>query len=464
MPPTSEVLGERNRGKLGPVVLLVTHVVPLPPTAGNEIRILKLIAWLRDQGWFVILQLRVQELPPDVVAALEQVVDRLVLLPRDPKVSGKSRRAASSNPLVAAVSWRLAGLRQRALAMPAVARFMIRRKPDGGNASNESAAVRTRRLLCPPALVETTRQLCDEYSPKAVIVEYIFLSKCLDAAPAGSLKVIDTIDLFSEKQIGVLAHGIDDPLACTPEEEREYLLKADLVIAIQAREAVQMARLVPERRVITVGIDFEVSKGLHQECVVPGRVLVVGSDNPMNVHGLQTFLASAWPAIAAQCPWASLRIAGKIGTGVDGSIARVELAGWVESLSAEYAAADVVINPVVAGTGLKIKTVEALCHGSAVVAYPNGVDGLARVDPPAFLVADSGSAFAASVIGLLRDSAVRAGLQQAALSYAREQFDRETVYAPLKKEFLVHFAPSQSAARAARLGAESTATAGGRGL
>jgi hypothetical protein len=36
----------------------------------------------------------------------------------------------------------------------------------------------------------------------------------------------------------------------------------------------------------------------------------------------------------------------------------------------------VVINPVVAGTGAKIKTIEALCHLRPVVTWPAGVDGL----------------------------------------------------------------------------------------
>lgn len=70
-----------------------------------------------------------------------------------------------------------------------------------------------------------------------------------------------------------------------------------------------------------------------------------------------------------------------------------------------------VINPTVAGTGLKIKTVEALCHGSAVVAWPNGVDGLPRADPPAFVVAESWVAFGESVVKLMRDQPARVALK-----------------------------------------------------
>ena len=419
-------------------VLLVTHVVPYPPAAGNEIRILKLISWLRDHGCSVTLLLNVRELPPHVTSALSECVDRLVLLPAIYGGPGQKRRPVNTNPLIAGLAWRLAALSQRVEAAPVVRHIIAARRLRKDKTRCEPAVIRVEHGVCPPALVKRTESLCNELRPQVVIAEYIFLSACLDVAPRGTLKIIDTIDMFSQKQSGVVAHGIKDPLAISPEQERERLLKADLIIAIQAREAKLMARLVPERQVITVGIDFEVIEGSPPEQIVLGRVLVVGSDNPMNLHGLRSFLADAWPVIRAQCPWATLRIVGKVGKAVEEPFERVELAGWVKSLAAEYAAADVVINPTVAGTGLKIKTVEALCHGNAVVAWPNGVDGLASADPAAFVVADTWIAFGEAVTKLIHDGPGRARLQEQALKYARDQFDRDRVYAPLAKALLDH--------------------------
>ena len=419
-------------------VLLVTHVVPYPPTAGNEIRILKLIAWLRDHGCSVTLLLNVRELPPQVTAALGECVDRLALLSASHVITGQKQRRVNSKPLIAAIAWRLTALSQRLKALPVMRHIIAAHGNRNDEAHDEPAVIRAERGLCPQALVERTESLCNELRPQIVIAEYIFLSACLDITPRGTLKIIDTHDMFSQKKSGVLAHGIDDPLAITPEQERERLLKADLIIAIQAHEAELMAQLVPERQVITVGIDFEVTEGSPPEQIVPGRVLVVGSDNPMNLHGLRSFLADAWPVICVQCPWATLRIVGKVGKAVEKPLERVELAGWVESLASEYAAADVVINPTVAGTGLKIKTVEALCHGSAVVAWPNGVDGMAPADPAAFVVAGNWIAFGEAVTKLLRDPSGRADLQERALNYARAHFDRDRVYAPLGRALLDH--------------------------
>lgn len=42
--------------------LLITHVIPRPCTAGNEIRIAKLITWLKSSGIKVILLLNTRTL------------------------------------------------------------------------------------------------------------------------------------------------------------------------------------------------------------------------------------------------------------------------------------------------------------------------------------------------------------------------------------------------------------------
>jgi hypothetical protein len=58
------------------------------------------------------------------------------------------------------------------------------------------------------------------------------------------------------------------------------------------------------------------------------------------------------------------------------SVAGVYVAGAVEDVTPFYREASLVINPVVAGTGAKIKTIEALCHLRPIVTWPAGIDGL----------------------------------------------------------------------------------------
>src|SRR5450631_16299 len=63
-----------------PTILIVSHVVPFPPAAGNEIRILKMIQWLRRQGYRVVYLLNAKTLKPEKWQALRMVVDELHLV------------------------------------------------------------------------------------------------------------------------------------------------------------------------------------------------------------------------------------------------------------------------------------------------------------------------------------------------------------------------------------------------
>ena len=50
--------------------------------------------------------------------------------------------------------------------------------------------------------------------------------------------------------------------------------------------------------------------------------------------------------------------------------------GFVKELHTFYDAIDIALNPMVGGTGLKIKTVEPLCYGKPVLTTPSGAQGL----------------------------------------------------------------------------------------
>jgi hypothetical protein len=61
------------------------------------------------------------------------------------------------------------------------------------------------------------------------------------------------------------------------------------------------------------------------------------------------------------------------------------------------------VNPAVAGTGLKIKTVESIAFFRPIVTWPNGVDGIGRPLLALCHVAENWYEFAEKTIALLRD-------------------------------------------------------------
>ena len=76
-------------------------------------------------------------------------------------------------------------------------------------------------------------------------------------------------------------------------------------------------------------------------------------------------------------PMIQLTVAGDVGTGLVSEVPGVVRLGRVPDLAPLYEEARVVINPAAAGTGVKIKTLEALGYFRPVVTWPSGVDGIA---------------------------------------------------------------------------------------
>jgi FkbM family methyltransferase len=266
---------------------------------------------------------------------------------------------------------------------------------------------------------------CERYEAVAVVAEYVWMAQIHQHLPANVVKLVDTHDLMHARKEVYDGHDIHPWIRVTRQREAQLLSLADIIIAIQEEEAKVFQSMVPERRVVTVGHWAESIFAAGTPPIGDG-VMIVGSNNPSNIHCLKQFLKDGWPKVLRAVPDARLRVYGRLAEEIseqDG----VALIGFVPSLDPAYAAAKVVINPVQLGTGLKIKTVEALARGKAVVATSEGSAGLP--DDGAFIIEDDPETFAAHVSGLLMNDEERATYEQRALSYAKRRFSCEAVMA-----------------------------------
>jgi glycosyltransferase involved in cell wall biosynthesis len=246
------------------------------------------------------------------------------------------------------------------------------------------------------------------------LIEYVFLSKLACVFPGSVRTIIDTHDLMGDRDKIYLNCGLQPAwFATTPKEEIRALNRADAVIAIQQEEARYLRRYV-SAEVFCVG---HVGALDIRPVADPGgsRILFVGSANPINIHGLEWFVRSVLPKIRARIPDCELAIAGPAGSGRTWPNGVFAL-GPVESLALAYAEAALVINPVTFGTGLPVKTIEALSYGKPLVATTAGVRGLALQFAEAFYVAEDADGFARAVVELLQNRAARARLSQNALA------------------------------------------------
>jgi hypothetical protein len=292
------------------------------------------------------------------------------------------------------------------------------------------------RTFCPDLLVEVLLRLDVTLQPEIFLVDYVFMTRALPLVRSEALKVVDTIDVFSTKRDKVIQYQIEDSLALTAKEEADLLDKADLVISIQADEAEELRRLVPNKSIVIAGVDFGPIDSVPLPVPDP-VILLVASDNSMNVKGLKDFLRFAWPLIRREVPNAELRVGGTVGARIEiEDDAAVRIMGRIENLPSAYAQARVVINPAVAGTGLKIKTVEALCYLRPIVVWPSGVDGVGAEVQALCHIATDWYTFARHVIVICNtDDAAQSLISSR--DAIRGRFSADTVYQALGAAFRV---------------------------
>ena len=124
-----------------------------------------------------------------------------------------------------------------------------------------------------------------------------------------------------------------------------------------------------------------------------------------NVDALMWFARDVLPEVLARAPGARLLVTG---SNVPAPVLRlagpsIVFTGRVPDLEEFYAKARVVIVPMRYGSGVKIKTIEALQFGVPTVATSVGAEGLELVERDCLLVDDDAQGFAFKVAALLED-------------------------------------------------------------
>jgi hypothetical protein len=256
-----------------------------------------------------------------------------------------------------------------------------------------------------------------EFRPHAVLMVYIWHSALLSTLPAGVLRVLDAQDVFADRNARMARAGVAQQwYSVTAAEEARGLARFDVVLAIQEHEAAHYRALAP-RDVVTVGHMLPIiDAGAPSESP---RLLIVASDNAVNVDGVRWFLDRIWPAVKARRAEATLDIVGRVCTALsprDG----VSLRGPIDDLQAAYASSRLVVNPLRGGTGLKIKGAEALAAGRVVISTPSAAEGLESATGRGLVVADGETAMVDAIVALLGDDVTVARLSLAATEFARE--------------------------------------------
>lgn len=282
-------------------------------------------------------------------------------------------------------------------------------------------------------------KVCEKFKPEAIIVEYVrlayLLETCRMAIPEGCRTLIDTHDVQFERQARFHDSGQVHDIDITATEEARALSTADAAIAIQATDALKLSAICPGLKVIVAGF----AENIYQHPARDNpenavRVAFFGSDMPPNRDAASLLVKRIFPLLRSRfAERFELHLFGKVCETFTGElqVPGLILHGFVDDLAGAYAQIDLIANPIAFGGGLKIKNVEALCHGRAMLTTSVGSEGLESGIGTGFLVADSETEFASCLEKLIEDDALRNRLSLQASEFARQYFSAEAVYGEL---------------------------------
>ena len=199
--------------------------------------------------------------------------------------------------------------------------------------------------------------------------------------------------------------------------ERRWLPEYDLVLTASEADARRTEELSPDARVAVY--PNTIPWVPLPERAAEGPPVVVFSGNleyHPNAAAVRWFRREIWPRLRERHPELIWRLIGKnpeaVRRYVNGD-ARIELVGPVEDAVAAIARATVAVAPLLAGSGTRVKILEAWAAGVPVVSTPIGAEGLGATPGRELALAETAAEFAAAVDDLLRDAEKRRKLARA---------------------------------------------------
>ncbi|MBC8102955.1 MAG: glycosyltransferase [Cytophagales bacterium] len=217
--------------------------------------------------------------------------------------------------------------------------------------------------------------------------------------------------------------------------EQAACRRADLVLAVSEKDAGVFAELLRGTgaaatvRVTPIGVDSGYFAPRNSPSRVSPMILTVGTMYwPPNVAGVRWFCAEILPLIRRQAPDACFQIVGTKPTPAVRALARtgqgcIRVTGTVPDVRPFMADCGVFVVPLRAGSGMRVKILNALAMGLPVVSTTLGAEGIAVTDRENILLADTPEAFAAAVIRVLADRALAARLGAGGRALAVRSYD-----------------------------------------
>lgn len=218
--------------------------------------------------------------------------------------------------------------------------------------------------------------------------------------------------------------------------EKAAVESSNHCVVVSERDKELIHQLAPNTplSVVPNGVDTEQFQPSPEPAGPPHLVFTGAMGWQPNAEAMIYFCREILPAVRAHFPDVRLSIVGMqpppevVALGQQPNI---EVTGFVPDVRPYIAGATLYIAPLLLGSGTRLKILEAMAMGKAVISTTIGAEGLEVTNGRHLMIADTPADFAARICELLADPAQRQALGQAGRALVEACYDWRAVAANL---------------------------------
>jgi glycosyltransferase involved in cell wall biosynthesis len=225
--------------------------------------------------------------------------------------------------------------------------------------------------------------------------------------------------------------------------ELRLLPKVDRIQVCSTENARCITSFLPKLR---SRIDDDLRAGIDTELYPyaldgrrPNTMLFMGSFRHLpNQEALEWFVRKVLPLVLEQIPDAELVVVGSDPPqrhSLPNMGRNIDLRGFVEDVREPLRECSLFVCPILSGSGMRVKLLEAFAAGIPVVSTGVGAEGLAFQDGDVCALADDPVDFAAHVVELLRDGGKARALAERARASVVATRDMRAITARLERSY-----------------------------
>jgi glycosyltransferase involved in cell wall biosynthesis len=404
-------------------ILFLTQILPFPPNAGPRVKTWHVIKHLVQQGAHVHLVTFIRDEEVPYLPKVKEICEQVIPIPIQ-----RNR----INDLVFLMKSILTNQS-----------FLVTR--DGSNQLNESIENLVKNStydfvhadqLTMAQFALTAKKFHQQYHPNVEAPTLIFdahnatwtiLERMQTQVPFFLRPLVKWEKNQVKKYEGFLLTSFDHTLAVTDIDKKALL------------ETIK--KPLPEKNhlhVIPIAVDTQKIIPIQRETNSHNIITLGTLHYPPNADGIRWFMREIFPIIHHNDPHAKLTVIGKNPPKDFYQLQsiypdQIQITGYVEVLEPYLEQATVMVIPVLAGGGMRVRILEAFSRQIPVVTTTIGLEGIDAVNGRDVLVADSVASFAEATLTLLNSESLQQEVAENGRKLVQNKYDWKTVFSALNQ-------------------------------